>query len=346
MKRSIMSVLALLALAILVGGCAFLSTPTPPTFTPIPSTHTYTPIPPTLTSIPPTFTPEPTATPVVYNVEIYVADEEGNTIPEAKIIQGETIKFADSEGVWQQSGENSELSISVWSQGYLLQDYSSILQPGDNTIQISLAADPSGLQMADLSLDGYKLVFAEDFQDNISDCVIDGNGTVVIDETNPENYLLLVDLRNLDEHFSCSFGPANIENAIIEAEFRYVDIRYDDFKEDDYYNWQGYYIQFREGFDVEGYPLQVPWGPTLQINDFTEDEWKFPITMYQSIEENRWYTLTTKYDGQRVEVRMNDTLRFTFLNPPTMSSTEPASIGAFTQAHIQFDNIKMWIPNN
>jgi hypothetical protein len=242
--------------------------------------------------------------------------------------------------------QSSEFSIDVWAQGYLSQDYSSVLEPGDHEITIQLFNDPFGLQMADLIVDGYELVFVEDFQDNISDCIIDGNGNVVIDDTNPENYLLYVDLRNLDddEEFYCSFGPTNIEDAIIEADFRYVDIRYDDFKKDEYYNWQGYGIQFRDGFAVEGYPLQWEWGPDLYIIDFTEDEWKYPILVDRSIQETRWYKLNTKYDGKKVEVRIDDYLQFNFLNPPTMINTEPSSIYAFVQAHIQFDNIKMWVP--
>ena len=37
---------------------------------------------------------------------------------------------------------------------------------------------------------------------------------------------------------------------------------------------------------------------------------------------------------------MDGKLRFTFLNPPTMINTEPSYIGAFVQAHIEFDNIQ------
>jgi len=339
MKKSIRSVFFAFALLTISSSCAVVSTPIPPTLTPIP---------PTLSPIPPTLTPEPTATapPIVYNVAIDVVDENGNPIPEAKIVQGETVEFADNQGVWHKSIQSSELSISVWAQGYLLQKHSSNLQPGDNKIHLQLSADPLGLQTADLTRDGYKLVFVEDFQDNISDCVIDGNGNIALDDTNPENYLLHVDLRNLESGFSCSFGPTNIQDAIIEIDFRYVDIRYTDFKENDYYNWQGYYIQFRDSFDVEGYPLQVPWGATLQIRDFTENEWKYPITQKKSIQENRWYQLSTKYDGTKVEVQMDGSLRFTFLKPPTMRNTNPSSFGAFSQANIQFDNIKMWIPND
>lgn len=330
MKKVGLSICTLVLLAVLFVGCAPAPTPVPPTSTPSP--------------LPPTNTPEPTATPIIYDVVVSVTDEEGNSIPGAKIIQGETVEFADDQGVWSGSTQTSELSVSVWAQGYLLQEYSSILQPGENNLDVKLVVDPFGLASDDLAKDGYELVFVEDFQDNISDCVIDGNGNVATDETG--NYLLLVDLRNLNDDFTCSFGPTNIENAIIEVDFRYPEIRYTDFndKGDEYYNWQGYAIQFRDGFSVGGYPLQVPWGPTLQIVDFTEDEWKFPMSMKQGIQENRWYALRTTYDGKSVEVRMDGALRFNFLNPPTMSNTEPSTIGAFGQAYIQFDNIKMWVP--
>lgn len=331
MKKSIRSVfLAFVVLTVLLIGCAPASTP----------------VPPTSTLILPTFTPEPTATPIVYNVEIDVTDENGNPIPEAKIIQGDTVEFTDNQGVWHKSLQDSNFSASVWAQGYLLKEQSSALQAGDNKISIQLLVDPLGLQTADLARDGYELVFVEDFQDDISNCTIDGNGAVVPDDTNSGNLLLLADLRGLEEGFSCSFGPTNIENAIIEVSFRYPAIQYTDFKENEFYNWQGYWIQFRDGFDVEGYPLQVSWGATLQIRDFTGSEWQFPIFVKQGIQENRWYTLNTLYEGKKVEVRMDGGLRFTFLEPPTMSNSKQSSIGAFAKAYIQFDNIKMWIPSD
>ncbi|GMV32774.1 MAG: hypothetical protein DYG85_13750 [Chloroflexi bacterium CFX1] len=333
MKKSVISIfLAFVFLTALLSGCAPASTSVPPTFTPSP--------------VPPTFTPEPTATPVVYNVEIDVTDENGNPIPEAKIIQGETNEFADHQGVWRKSMQDSAFSANIWAQGYLLKEQSSTLQAGDNKISVELSVDPLGLQTADLTREGYKLIFVEDFQDNISDCAIDGNGAVIPDDTDSGNQLLLVDLRGLEEGFSCSFGPTNIENAIIEVSFRYPAIQFTDFKDPDYFNWQGYYIQFRDGFDVEGYPLQVSWGATLQIRDFTTSEWKYPIFIKQGIKENQWYTLNTLYDGKKVEVRMNGGLRFTFLNPPTMNNTKQSSFGAFSKAFIQFDNIKMWIPSD
>jgi len=337
MKKSMLSVfLALVFVVVVVSGCAPTSTPVPPTDTPSP--------------IPPTLTPEPTATPITYQVTMDVVDEKGNPIPNAEIIRGETVEMADNQGVWLNTLQTSNLSAGVWAQGYLFQNQSSTLQPGNNKITVQLSVDPKSLQLADLTQKGYKLVFADDFQDRISRCKIDGNGNVIQDDTDPANYLLLVDLRNLnDASFSCSFGPTNIQNAIIEVDFRYVDIRFSDFNQNNpnsYYNWQGYLIGFRDGIDVDGYPLQVPWGPTLQITDYRESTWKYPITVKQGIVENRWYQLYTKYDGPTVEVRMNGSLRFTYLNAPTTSNTTPAHIGAFNQAHIEFDNIKMWVPNN
>jgi hypothetical protein len=280
----------------------------------------------------------------MYNVTVDIIDENGNPIPDAKIIQKDIVEFTDNQGIWHKLSQTPELSITAWSQGYLLQNQSLALQPGDNKFQVQLSPDPFGLKVTDLEREGYKLVFVEDFQDNIPDCVIYGNGNVVDDDSNSGNYLLVVDLRNLEDYFSCGFGPTNIENAIIEVDFHYPEIRYTDFKDDDYYNWQGYSVEFRDGFSVNGYPIHVPWGATLQITDFSESEWKFPITMKQNIQEKRWYQLSTKYDGTKVEVRMDGSLKFTFLKPPTMSNTKPSSIRAFGQAYIQFDNVKMWVP--
>lgn len=125
MKKMLLLVIALFLLTVLVSGCATDATPIPPTPTSIPPTP-----------LPPTLTPEPTATPIVYNVELDVVDEEGNIIPEAKIIQDEIIEYTDNKGIWQKSLENSYLSFNVWAQGYSLQEYSSDLHPGDNKIQI------------------------------------------------------------------------------------------------------------------------------------------------------------------------------------------------------------------
>lgn len=328
-KITRLTFLAFLALTVLLNGCAIASTPAS-----------------TSSPVPPTFTPKPTVTPIIYNVEISVTDENGNMIPEAKIILGDTVEFTDSQGVWRKSLQTSEITYSIWAQGYLLQETSSTLVPGENKINTQLSADPFGLSVADLVWDGYKLVFVEDFQDNISDCEINGNAAVIPAAIEPENFLMLVDLRGIEDGFNCSFGPTNVENAIIEASFRYPEIRYSDFKENDYYNWQGYAVEFRDGYSVNGYPLQVPWGATLQITDFTESEWKFPVTTKQSIQENRWYTLNTLYDGVRLEVRMNGSLKFSYLKFPITSNKEPSSIGAYSQSYIQFDNIKMWIPDN
>jgi len=338
MKKSIQSVLAAVVLLVISSGCAFATTPVPPTLTLIP---------PTLTPIPPTFTPIPTATatPIIYNAIVNVIDENGNSLSNAKIIQGETVELTDNQGSWHKSGQSPELSISVWAQGYLLQEYSSSMQAGDNDIQIQLLLDPFGLKTSDLEKEGYELVFVEDFQDGSVDCTIKGNGNVEKDDTDSANQLLLVDLRNLDDDFSCFFGPTNLQDAIIEVDFRYPEIRYSEFKENEYVHYQGYYVEFRDNFNVVGFPLHSLWGgPQLQVIDFTTDERKVRLSAKQEIQEKRWYQLNTKYDGTKVEVRLNDSLRFTFLNPPSMINSDQSHFGAFSQAYIQFDNIKMWTP--
>lgn len=328
MRKSIQAMFAAVLLLAVLSSCAGASTPVAPVSTATP--------PPTATA---------TATPIIYNVTAHVIDENGAPLSKAKIIQGEIVEFTDTQGIWQKSGQSSDLSIKIWAQGYLPQEHSSTMQAGNNKIQIQLLPDPAGLKAADLEKEGYELAFVEDFQDGISDCMIEGNGNVANDETNSGNQLMQVDLRNMDDSFICSFGPVNVQDALLEVDFRYPEIRYNDFKENEYYNWQGYNMQFRDSFDVEGYPLQVPWGQTLQIRDFTNnDQWEFPITMKQNIQEKRWYQLSTRYEGTKVEVRLDGSLRFNYLNPPTMSNTAPSSISAFGQAYIQFDNIKMWIP--
>lgn len=309
-------------------------------------------LPPTVTTVSlPTLTsttiPVPTQTPVVYNASVSIVDENGLPISNAKIIQGETIDFSDNQGIWHVVSQTPNLSIAVWAQGFKFQEYQSNLEAGNNNIQIQLSPDPLGLNRSSLEEDGYELVFIEDFQDKIVDCELDGNGNLFMDESNSENYLLLVDLRNMDEFFECAFGPENIEDGIIEIEFRYPEIRYNDFKDGEYNHWQGYFVYFRDNFDVEGYPLQSEWGPTLQIRDFSnEDEWKFPITVTKYMAEERWYRLNVKFEGSKIEVRMDDTLIFNYLNPPSLINTTQPSFGAFARAYITFDNIKLWIKEN
>lgn len=332
MKKSIQTMFAAVILLAISLSCAVVSTPVP-TSTPIPLTSTATPL------------PTATATPIVYNVSVNIVDENGKPMPNAKIIQDETVELTDDKGIWQKSSQSPDLSIKVWAQGYLLQEHPLTLQVGDNKIQIQLSPDAFGLKTTDLEKEGYELAFVEDFQDGISDCTINGNGNVASDDVDSGNQILLADLRNIDEHFECSFDPINIEDGIIEIEFRYPEIRYREFKENDYYHWQGYFVYFRDNFTVEGYPLQVPWGATLQIRDFTDkNEWKYPVTLKQNIQEKRWYQLNVKFDGTRVEVRMDGSLRFTFLKPPSLINSDTSSFGAFSQAYIQFDNIKLWIP--
>ena len=333
MKKSIPSMFIAIVLLVISSSCAVFATPVPPTLTPIP---------PTLTLVP-TFTPVPTATatPIIYNAIVKVVDENGNSLSNAKIIQGKTVDLTDNQGIWRKSSQFPELSISVWAQGYLLQEYSSSMQGGDNEIQIQLLPDPFGLKMTDLEKEGYELVFIEDFQDGIVDCTIRGNGNVEKDDTNPANQLLLVDLRNLGDDFSCFFGPINMQDAIIEVDFRYPEIRRTDFYENDYNHEQGYYVEFRDNFNIVG----TTWrNPSLMAIDFTTDERKPSISVKQGIQEKRWYQLNTKYDGVKVEVRMDGSFRFTFLKPPTMINSDQSHFGAFGQAYIQFDNIKMWIP--
>lgn len=337
MKKPIQSVLAACVLLVVLSSCAVVTTPVPPTLTPIP---------PTVTPIPATFTPVPTATatPIIYDAIVNVVDENGNSLSNAKIIQGKTVELTDNQGVWRNSGQSPELSISVWAQGYLLQEHSSSMQAGDNEIQIQLSPDPLGLKTTDLEKEGYELVFVEDFQDRIVDCTIRGNGNVTEDDTDSANQLLLVDLRNLDDDFSCFFGPINVQDAIIQVDFRYPEIRYSDFKENEYYHDQGYYVEFRDYFNVVGVTLRHPWGEALKAMDFSTGERKAQVSVKQVIQEKRWYQLSTKYDGTKVEVRMDGSLRFTFLNPPTMINSDQSHFGAWGQAYIQFDNIKMWIP--
>jgi len=288
-------------------------------------------------------TPLPTPTPVIYNLKITVENEEGTVIPDAKIIMDKTY-LTDEMGVWSDSLLNPEFDASIWAQGYKLQKFSTELEPGENEINVKVEADSYGLKLEDLQKEGYELIFVEDFQDGILDCSLFGNAGLFPDENLEGNNSLLVDLRNIEDSFWCEFGPTGLRNAIIETDFYYPEIRYNDFKNNEFYYWQGYGVSFRDGFDVEGYPLSVPWGPTIQIRDYSEDEWKYPLTSRLRIDENTWYTLSTNWQDQKVEVCINGSVRFRYLNAPETINVDRASVFAFSQAYIQFDNIKMWVP--
>ena len=308
-----------------------------------------TPTPEPSATFTPTSTPTATPTPIVYTANIEFVDGEGSFIPNAKIIRGRRFSFSDEKGIFSEDLLEPELTMKVFAQGYTLQEHTSILEPGENSIRISLLPDPIGLQPAQLEKEGYELVFVEDFQDQLINCSRHGNASMVLDDTNDENYLLLVDLRNLgNSFFSCTFGPTHTVDAIIEVDFRYVDIDYYDFKVNEYYDWQSYGISLRDNLVVDGYPIYVPWGATLQFADFRTDDWDFPVTVRQNLSTGRWYTLSTLWNGKQVEVRIDGRFRFNYLNAPGSGiprANDQAMILARDEAYIQFDNIKMWIPD-
>lgn len=290
-------------------------------------------------------TQEPTPTIPSYDVSLTILDEFNVPIPGARVTSGNQIDNIDDTGIWKATTQNSDYAVTVWAQGFLPQVLRTNLLPGNNNLNIILKADPFGLKPSEMVLKGYKLVFVEDFQDNVVDCIKDGNGNIIDDETNPGNKVLLVDLRNVDTVFTCSFGPVGIQDAIIEYDFRYPEIRYDDFVVNESYNWQGFGLTFRDKFSVEGYPLHVPWGSQIQIRDFSTDDWSFPIAVNRNILENQWYKITTIYNKNSVEVKIDNKSLFDYLNPPTMINSAPANFGAYGKALIQFDNVKMWVPS-
>lgn len=330
MKRNMIFTVTIVLILVWLSGCMAAGTATPE---PTPK--------------PPTSVPEPTATPIVYSITLSVLDQLGEPLPGARIIRGDAAAYADERGIWTGETQETGFSAYVWDQGYLLSEVIAELVPGENRMEVTLEPDAFGLQPADLELEGYELAFVEDFQDNYIDCTVAGNGNVLPDEDEPGNYLLLADLRNLNESFSCTnIGPVDVQDGILEVSFKYPEIRYDDFKEGDggYFNWQGFFTELRNGFSVSGYAIEPSWGATLQITDYREAEWDFPITMQQSFQEKRWYVLYSKYEGPKLEVRLNGELKFTYLNMPLSGNDEGAAFGAYNQADIQFDNIKLWVP--
>ena len=338
-KTNVLRFSVLILTLLLLSGCGA-SEPVPEA---APATATTAP---TATLTP---TPEPTSTLLpTYNLSLQVtipSETEGETLPFANsdVKINNDLMHTDENGmiIFEALTENS-LELTIWSQGYLAANSSISMQPGANESGVALEIDPYALQPE--IFEGYTIAYIEDFQDSSSDFIESkGNFGVFEDENDPGNYLLEVDLRDMDESFNGSFGETGINDFIVQVRFRYPEIDYYDFS-NDYHNWQGYGFDFRGAFSVQGYPLQVPWGPTFQFMDASEDNWQFPVTVPQSINEGRWYTLKVVATGSVVEGYINGVRRFRYLQAPEAQQEDNIQIIAFTKAWLQYDDIVLWVP--
>lgn len=144
----------ILLLTLLLAGC---TSPAPAPAAP------PTQPPPTL---PPAPTPTPEPTPIPYNLDLLVTGPDGQPIPGASAQLGEQTQQAGSSGVITFADLSAgPLALTVSSPGYLSQDISPSLQPGDNQLEIALQPDPFGLLPANACAQGETLLYLEDFQD-------------------------------------------------------------------------------------------------------------------------------------------------------------------------------------
>lgn len=82
----------------------------------------------------------------------------------------------------------------------------------------------------------------------------------------------------------------------------------------------------------------------VQIIDFKEDEWVFPIRVSnKTFSENVWYHVRLEAIGSEVRVYINDVLIFNW-KQAREEPVEYFSIVALEYSHIQFDDIVVKIP--
>lgn len=180
-----------------------------------------------------TATPEPTiiptATPVPYDLLIYVSDSEGQPIEGANITFGKsTIKETNSGGelIFENLSENQGI-LKCFKQGYILINKDISLDRGVNKVNIELEQDPFGLQLSEVLAEGEKIFFIEDFQDSKEDFdEIIGNWQVIEDPSEDGNMLIDVDQSVSEILAHVDFGSNCPSDVIIEYRFRYVNIDY------------------------------------------------------------------------------------------------------------------------
>ena len=115
----------------------------------------------------PTITPSPTHTPIPYNLTLKVTDVDGNAIPGAGVIFGESEPIlTDVNGMvsWTNLVAPDGL-LAVAAQGYFTSDQTFSLNRGSNELVVALERDPIGLLPSQACAPDETLLYVEDFQD-------------------------------------------------------------------------------------------------------------------------------------------------------------------------------------
>lgn len=287
-------------------------------------------------------TPEPTiiptATPVPYDLLIYVSDSEGQPIEGANIAFGKsTIKETSSEGelIIRNLSENQGI-LQCSKQGYILINKDISLNRGENEVNIELEQDPFGLQLSEVLAEGEKIFFIEDFQDSKEDFdEVIGNWQVIEDPSEDGNMIIDVDQSEIEFMAEGNFGSNCPSDVILEYRFRYVEIDYTSGE------WQSTGWRFRKNYYLDMYPVH---GRCVGITDVKEDELAWPVQICnKTFAENVWYHVRLEAIGSEVRVYINDVLIFNW-KQAREEPIEYFSIVALEYSHIQFDDIVVKIP--
>jgi hypothetical protein len=179
------------------------------------------------------------------------------------------------------------------------------------------------------------LLFIEDFQDNDDEFVdLVGNWKIIEDPTEPGNKVLEVSPKSSDRDTAyITFGDENLVDFIIQYRVKYINL---DYKSDNWINFtfrSKYYLAFS------------PYWTTIDIIDFSEDEWvwlqQFPFTNFRS---DSWYEVRVEAIGTDVRFYINNSLltRVRDIREPDQTERLRFSTGGDVTAY--FDDIVLIKP--
>jgi len=291
----------------------------------------------------PTFTPAPTftSTPIPYELEVQVVNEEGMPIAGARANVKElgyghaVTETSNDEGkVSWGSLKEETATLDIFAQGYLPAEETVSMARGSNQAVVTLLPDPKGLQIADIINEGETLLYVEDFQDNDEDFPqILGVWSIIEDPDDPGNLVLDLNQKDLEEDATFD-TPIEIGVKDFSASFkiRYLDIDYQN------WNWTGFY--FRDySF---GTFLQPDWR-VMQLLDFNQGgEWLSPVVTQKNIQDGVWYTFSIDIYGNEIDMYVNDAQVGRFSEATdllTQRDVNYISFGNAAGTHVQIDDI-------
>lgn len=164
----------------------------------------------------------PTSTPIPYNLDVAITDEENNPLPYASILfeeLGEILYSVNEQSVAQFLNLPGELvSLECSAPGYFSSQVTESIERGDNEISVMLTMDPNGLLPSRACLEGEKFLYAEDFQDGtaygweqIMNSIVNNapGWSILEDPENPENKILVA--ANSSASANSDYKPEGME---------------------------------------------------------------------------------------------------------------------------------------